>query len=313
MVFLTREPKCGCGVNSHFVLKIMCGLEVRHIQRRFDWWHFMSNTMIPAVDLNFAAGPDAEVDREILTETLFGRIAQCDDDTEIENLRGQIVAINMQIAQSLARRYFGHGENNDDLEQVAYVGLTKAARGFHIELGHNFLSYAVPTITGELKKHFRDHCWTVRPPRRIQDLQRNINAVRPSINQNLGRQPTTDELASELDIPVSQVTEALAARGCFTPVSLDIQLTSHSATTLADMICDESRDTARVEARLMLESVIGQLAEADQEILSLRFFEEWTQEQIAKKLGTSQMQISRRLGRLMRELRTALEPAADCA
>lgn len=269
--------------------------------------------MIPAIGPNLAASREAEDDREILTENFFGHIAQSDDEAEIKNLRAQIVAINMPIAQSLARRYFGHGEIHDDLEQVAYVGLTKAARGFRAELGHNFLSYAVPTITGELKKHFRDHCWTVRPPRRIQDLQRNINAVRPSINQDLGRQPTSEELAGELNIPVNQVTEALSARGCFSPVSLDVQLTSQSTTTLADMICDENRDIARVEARLMLASVIGRLAQDDQELLSLRFFEEWTQEQIAERFDTSQMQISRRLGRLMRELRSALEPAMECA
>ncbi len=273
----------------------------------------MSNPITPTVGLNLTVDPDIEVDREILTETLLNRIAQSDDAAEIENLRSRVVAINMQIAQSLARRYFGHGENNDDLEQVAYVGLTKAARGFRPELGHNFLSYAVPTITGELKKHFRDHCWTVRPPRRIQDLQRNINATRQAMSQRLNRLPTNEQLAIELDIPIDQLTEAVAARGCFSPSSLDAQLTSESSTTLADMICDEGRDIARADARLILESVFSQLDEDDQEILSLRFFEEWTQEQIAEKFGTSQMQISRRLARLLQRLRTALEPVADCA
>ena len=180
--------------------------------------------------------PAAESVREVLTETLFLRIAACDDSETIENLRGEIVSLNMRIAESLARRYFGHGENNDDLKQVASLGLIKAPRGFHAELGHNFLSYAVPSITGELKKHFRDRCWTVRTPRRVQDLQRDITSVRGAISQDLHRQPTVDELADELDVPVSQVTEAVSAQGCFSPSSLDVQVRHDSTTTIGDLI-----------------------------------------------------------------------------
>ncbi|MEO6471468.1 MAG: sigma-70 family RNA polymerase sigma factor, partial [Aeromicrobium sp.] len=232
---------------------------------------------------------------------------------EIESLRSQVVTINMRIAESLARRYYGHGENDEDLKQVAYLALTKAARGFHADLGHNFLSYAVPTITGELKKHFRDRCWTVRPPRRVQDLQREITALRQSMSQEIHRQPALDELAHELGVPVVEVAEAAAAQGCFSPRSLDVQIKSDSTTTLADLIPGDDRDLSRAEAHLLLAPVISSLTEADREILTLRFFEEWTQEQIARKLGTSQMQISRHLSRIMKRLRTALEPAADCA
>lgn len=273
----------------------------------------MTETTIAALGLHVAVEPDAEVDREFLTETLFHSIAECQDADEIESLRSQIVSINMQVAESLARRYFGHGENNDDLKQVAYLGLTKAVQGFDAELGHNFLSYAVPTITGELKKHFRDRCWTVRPPRRIQDLQRDITSLRQRMSQELHRQPTSAEIAEELGVPLSQVAEADAAQGCFSPNSLDVPLRSDSTTTLADMIPGEDRDFGRAEAHLLLAPVIRQLPESDREILTLRFFEEWTQEQIAEKLGTSQMQISRRLSRLMRQLRTALELSTDCA
>lgn len=273
----------------------------------------MTETTVSSAGLHLAVEPDAEVDRELLTETLFRCIDQCNDDAEIEYLRSQVVSINMRVAESLARRYFGHGENNDDLKQVAYLGLVKATRGFHAELGHNFLSYAVPTITGELKKHFRDRCWTVRPPRRIQDLQRDITSLRQSMSQDIHRQPTVDELAAELDVPVAQVTEAVAAQGCFSPSSLDVQLKSDSTTTLADMLPGDDRDMSRTEARLLLAPVIQQLSDRDREILTLRFFEEWTQEQIAEKLGTSQMQVSRHLSRLMRHMRFALEPAAHCA
>jgi len=273
----------------------------------------MTQTMDPSVDLHRTSDSDAEVGRESLTESIFRRIDESDDDREIENLRGQVVEINMRVAESLARRYYGHGENPDDLKQVAYLGLVKATRGFHAELGHNFLSYAVPTITGELKKHFRDRCWTVRPPRRVQDLQRDITAARQALVQDIHRHPTVTELAEELDVPVAQVTEASAAQGCFSPMSLDARVRSDSSTRLADLIPSDDRDSSRSEAHLVLAPVIQALADHDREILALRFFNEWTQEQIAEQLGTSQMQVSRYLARLMRQLRAALEPADRCA
>lgn len=273
----------------------------------------MTAAFVPSSGLYLTADSDAEVDRELLTETLFRCIDQCDSDDEIEDLRGQVVAINMRVAESLARRYFGHGENNDDLRQVAYLGLTKAARGFHSELGHNFLSYAVPTITGELKKHFRDRCWTVRPPRRIQDLQRDIASLRQSMSQEKHRQPTVAELAAELGVPIDQIKEADAAQGCFSPSSLDVRLGSDSTTTLADLIPGDDRELERTEAHLVIAPIMKDLPEADREILALRFFEEWTQEQIAQKLGTSQMQISRHLSRLMTLLRARLEHTSHCA
>lgn len=273
----------------------------------------MPTTLTSPTKLRAAPDPDGDVDRESLTESLFRRIDACDSADEISFLRDQVVSINMQIAESLARRYFGHGENNDDLRQVAYLGLIKATRGFHGELGHNFLSYAVPTITGELKKHFRDRCWTVRPPRRIQDLQRDITAARQSMSQDERRLPTVVEIADRLEVPADQVTEALAAQGCFSPSSLDARLRAESTTTLAETLPGEDRDFERTEAHLLLAPIMRDLPETDREILALRFFEEWTQEQIAQRLGTSQMQVSRHLSRLMKHLRAELEPVDQCA
>ena len=273
----------------------------------------MTEAFVPSAGLHLAPESDAEIDRELLTETLFRCIAQCDNDDDIASLRAQVVSINIRVADSLARRYFGHGENNDDLRQVAYLGLTKAVRGFDARSGHNFLSYAVPTITGELKKHFRDHCWTVRPPRRIQDLQRDITSARQLLGQEFRREPTVDELAEELGVSADQVIEALAAKGCFSPGSLDVRLKADSTTTLAELIPGDNREFEQTEVHLLLAPLINGMPEADREILALRFFEEWTQEQIAQHLGTSQMQISRRLSRLMGELRSKLEPSSHCA
>lgn len=273
----------------------------------------MTATFTSSVGLRIAPEPDAEVDRDVLTDTLFRCISECDSDDEIQGLREQVVAINMHVADSLARRYFGHGENNDDLKQVAYLGLIRAVRGFDAQRGLNFLSYAVPTITGELKKHFRDRCWTVRPPRRIQDLQRNITVASEAIDVADHCRPTAQELAEWLDAPVADVTEAMTARGCFTPTSLDVHVKDDSSTTLAELLPSGDAELERCETHLLLAPVIKSLPESDREVLTLRFFEEWTQERIARKLGTTQMQISRRLARIMQQLRVQLESQRPCA
>lgn len=267
----------------------------------------MSETLRIEAKSATSAYDDSEVDRETLTTTLFRCIEECDHPHEAAHLRDQVISINMPVAESLARRYFGHGENNDDLSQVAYLGLTKAVAGYDPTVGKHFLAYAIPTITGEIKKHFRDRCWSVRPPRRVQNLQREITSARESLAQRGHHQPTVEEIAHELDLPRSEVVEAVSALGCFTPSSLDVPLKSDTSTTFGDLIGDEGRDFERSEARMSLAPLLKDLPEEDRQILAMRFFEEQTQEQIAKSLGTSQMQISRRLSRLMDELRGSLE------
>ena len=271
----------------------------------------MSNTISSAVEI--PSSYDSEVDRETLTTTLFRCIGQGQDADESRHLRDQVISVNMPVAEALARRYFGHGENNDDLRQVAFLGLTKAVAGYDSSRGRHFLAYAIPTITGELKKHFRDRCWSVRPPRRVQNLQREITGAQELLVQQGRRQPTVDELADELDVPKEQVVEAVTAQGCFTPTSLDVPLKYDTATTFGDLIGDDGRDFERSEARMSLAPLVKELPEEDRRILAMRFFEEQTQEQIAKVLGTSQMQISRRLSRLMGQLRDRIKDGNRCA
>ena len=134
-------------------------------------------------------------------------------------------SINMGVARSVASRYQHRGIDEDDLLQVAYLALTRAARDFDTERHKDFLSYAVPTIRGELKKHFRDHGWTVRPPRRVQETQARIAAGEAELLQRLGRSPTPSELAAHLGADLDDVIEALGADGCFTPTSLDRPVT----------------------------------------------------------------------------------------
>jgi RNA polymerase sigma-B factor len=134
----------------------------------------------------------------------------------------EAIRLNMVVATDVARRYHGRGIPAEDIDQVAYLGLVKAVRGFDPTLGDDFLSYAVPTLRGEIRRYFRDHGWMVRPPRRVQELQARIMGVRDELVAGLGRAPRPSEIAVRIGAGLADVEEALAADGCFTPYSLDI-------------------------------------------------------------------------------------------
>jgi RNA polymerase sigma-B factor len=226
-----------------------------------------------------------------------------------QQLEDYVIQINMSVARSVASRYFERGIEQDDLLQVAYAALTRAVRDFDPDRQQDFLTYAVPTIRGELKKHFRDRGWTVRPPRRIQELQGSINRAQGELAQRLGRSPRPAEVAEELDADLGDVLEAMSADGCFTPSSLDQPVANgeggHS-TAVCELLGEDDPSQPAVEARATLGPAVRQLRERDRRILYLRFFKECTQQEIADQIGVTQMQLSRRLGRIMRDLRTKL-------
>ena len=220
-----------------------------------------------------------------------------------------VVRLNMGVARSVASRYFRRGIEEDDLVQVAYTALTRATRDFDPSRPHDFLSYAVPTIRGELKRHFRDHGWTVRPPRPIQETQARITAAEGALVQDLGRSPRPPEIAEHLGIEVDDVVDAMSADGCFAPASLDhpvAGLDGGGLTTLGDLIGEEDRSQPAAEARVALAPVVRLLKQRDRRILYLRFFEDRSQQEIGEDIGVSQMQVSRLLTRIMRDLRTEL-------
>jgi RNA polymerase sigma factor (sigma-70 family) len=163
-----------------------------------------------------------EADRSQITARLLAQIAETTDEVEQKRLRDEIVVLNMGVARAIASRYRDRGIARDDLLQAAYVGLVKAVQGFDPTFERDFLSYAVPTVTGEVKRYFRDFGWTVRPPRRIQELQAQISRASNELSQSLHRSPKPREVAEFLGIDVDSVIEALAADGCFTPASLDV-------------------------------------------------------------------------------------------
>jgi RNA polymerase sigma-B factor len=254
-----------------------------------------------------AAGPDsdlvdrsrAELSRRLLTRASKSRGA------ERKRLHDEVVTLNMDVAKSIALRYRDRGEPNEDLLQVAYLGLLKAVRGFDPAFGKDFLSYAVPTISGEVKRYFRDCAWAVRPTRSVQELQAKISAESATLAQKLRRSPTSAEIASHLGVEEDRVIEAMSANGCFTPTSIDAGGDGETA-AIADRLGGEDRDMGRAEARLTVEPLFRELPPRDRRIVELRFFRGYTQEQIAKDIGVTQMQVSRLLTRILANFRTQL-------
>ena len=223
-----------------------------------------------------------------------------------------LIAAHVHVARSLASRYRNRGIDLDDLEQVALLGLTKAAGRFDPGAGFDFMSYAVPTIRGELRRHFRDSGWMVRPPRRVQELQARISTAGDELSFSLGRSPRPSEIATRLDVPLEHVIEALTADGCFTPTSLDAPVSDGTA-SLTDLLQYEDRETEQMEARVVLEPVLRGLNDRDRRVVSMRFYEDRTQQQIAAALNLTQAQVSRILARILASLRKKLEGKPQAA
>jgi RNA polymerase sigma-B factor len=227
-------------------------------------------------------------------------------------LAHELIESHLEVATTMAARYRNRGIDLDDLQQVALLGLTKAAHRFDPDRGHDFMSFAVPTIRGELRRHFRDVGWVVRPPRRVQELQARMARAQGELEQSLGRSPRPSEVASHLGVDLDDVVEALAADGCFAPTSLDTPI-DDVATTLGDMIGEEDATVEAVEAKVVLEPLIAALPARERRILMMRFYEERSQQDIADAVGLTQAQVSRILARLLSQLRADLggsRPAA---
>ena len=257
-------------------------------------------------------GPDQAVDRRPLTRQdrseltarLLRQSADCADPERRRDLLEQVVVANRGVAEAVAARYRSRGLPQDDLNQVAYEGLTKAVQRFDASLRHDLLSYAVPTIRGELQRYFRDQGWAIRPPRRLQELQWRAGRAAEQLTHRHGREPTRAEVVAELGVSPADYTEALEAFGCFTPSSLDQPVSRGAVTTVAELLPDDGDGgLGASEARVALAPVVRRLSERDRRILYLRFFEDRTQEEIGRELGVTQMQVSRLLSRILARLR----------
>ena len=170
------------------------------------------------------------------TRQIVCQLANCHDEDERLDLTNELAAVNMPVADSVVTRYRARGIATEDLKQVAYLALTKAARRFDPCAGHDFLSFCVPTIRGEIRRYFRDKGWMVRPPRRIQELQQRLTGAQADLTTGLGRPPNVDELARHLDEDPADVREALDGQGCFSPTSLDRPVGEEQGASLGELI-----------------------------------------------------------------------------
>jgi RNA polymerase sigma-B factor len=239
--------------------------------------------------------------------------AQTATPTERQRLLDEVVLLNMPVARSVAHRYRSKGIAEDDLDQVAYMALVRAAHQFDPGYERDFLTYAVPTIRGELKKHFRDAGWAIRPPRWIQELQGRISEAAAELGQELGRSPRPSEIAERLDEDPERVLEALSTDGCYVADSLDRPVREQEAgsPSVGDNLSDEAAAYDAAEARVLLAPVVRRLSDRDRRILDLRFFHDRTQQEIADDIGVTQMHVSRLLARILGDLRAQLDTTTD--
>jgi RNA polymerase sigma-B factor len=226
-------------------------------------------------------------------------------ETRDRGLRDELVLEYRWLAHYCANRFSGRGEPLDDLVQVAQLGLLKAIERYDPDYGVNFPGFAVPTVLGEIKRHFRDATWTVRVSRRASDLLVNLGPAVEALSQSLHRAPTVAELARHLRVPEDDVLAALEARRTYRMQSLTPPADSDDG---IDRRLPSSEDDSLDPTRLTMRLAIGELSDDDQRIVYLRFYAGLTQAEIAHEIGTSQVQISRRLRRIFRRLEADLQP-----
>jgi RNA polymerase sigma-B factor len=254
--------------------------------------------------------PSAGPRRDARTRQLIHTLRTAESETERANALEAVTLLHMPLARSLAHRYSGKGLDRDDLEQVAFLALLKAIQRFDLDKPTEFGAYATPTITGELRRHFRDHGWLVRPPRGLQERRQLVTDARTRLEQTLGHEPTQADLASALDLTLEQVKEAQVASTNLRPASLDATTTEggRPVLDLVDARADHQTDPGLDEG-IVVRTALSRQPARDQEILELRFAHDMTQSEIAQTMGLSAMQVSRLLRRVLAELREHLDSA----
>ncbi|GAA1384147.1 RNA polymerase sigma factor SigF [Kitasatospora putterlickiae] len=249
-----------------------------------------------------------------LSDALFERLTGLARETHAYSyVRGTIIELNMPLVRFIAGRFRHRPEDMDDILQVGTVGLIKAVDGYDPGRGVEFVTYAIPTIAGEIKRFFRDTSWPVRVPRRMQEFYLTVARGSDRLEQRLGRLPHPEEIAEELDLTVDEVVEGLVAGRVYRPNSLDAlrdQDTDESGSALLDRLgsCDPGIELA--EFRTAVRPLLGQLPQREQTVLKLRFWEDRTQSEIAERIGVSQMHVSRLLSATLAHLREELEDRA---
>jgi RNA polymerase sigma-B factor len=234
------------------------------------------------------------------TRELFALLRETGD----ANYRERLAELHLPLVQFLAKRFSDRGEPLEDLVQVGSVGLLKAIDRFDLGREVEFSTYATPTIVGEIKRHFRDKGWSVRVPRRLQELSLRLGKATSRLHQELGRSPTVAELAEELGVSEDEALEAYEASLAYSTGSLDAKVgRDEDAATLGELMGDEDHRLDQLEHFASIAPAIKELDVREQQIIYLRFFKGLTQSQIAEEIGISQMHVSRQLARTIRFLR----------
>jgi RNA polymerase sigma-B factor len=228
--------------------------------------------------------------------------------TRERKLRNELIEAHKSLASHLARRFANRGEPFDDLLQVAYLGMLKAVERFDPDRNLEFSTFATATVEGELKRHFRDRTWSVRVPRRPQELHLRLGNVINELSQKLQRPPRVPEVAAELGVREEDVLEAMEVGGAYRSTSLDSRPTDGGeALTLESRLGSHDEGFDLAEHRVLLENLLEELPERERMIIELRFFNDMTQTEIAQQVGISQMHVSRLLARTLIQLRERLQ------
>lgn len=240
------------------------------------------------------------------TKTLFKLYKETND----KSIREELIHRHLYIAEILSKKYANRGIEYDDIYQVACIGLIYAIDRFDINKGYEFSSFATPTIIGEIKKYFRDKGWTIRVPRRIQELSKKINNSKAILSQKLQRSPTIEDIAEYLNCSQEEVLEAMEASKVYTPQSLDLTYDSNSDdkdVNLAELVGEDDIYFSKIENNDFLERAMENLNEVERKILIDRYFNKKTQVYIAKSLGISQMTVSRIEKKIIEKFRKELD------
>jgi len=255
----------------------------------------------------------ARIGYDHLAHLFAERATLCDGDPRRKQLRDELIAGHLPLARNIARRYLHRGvDHNEDVQQVAAVGLVMAVDRFDESRGSDFLSFAVPTINGEVLRYFRDRAHTIRTPRRLRALQSLVYEAAAQLSQRHGRAPRPSEIAAHLDLDVETVLEVLSAQGAAYTASLDDQVADGDGSErprYEAALAHVEGEFDLVEHRESLAPLLAALPARERQILLLRFFGGLTQTEIGNQMGISQMHVSRLLARTLTQLRRQL--AAD--
>ena len=240
------------------------------------------------------------------TRELFRRFKQEGD----ADARDQLIVSHLNLVRFLASKFKNRGESLEDLVQVGTIGLIKAIDRFDPERGLEFTTYATPTIMGEIKRHFRDKGWSVRVPRRLQELSAKVNQATDELVNQLQRSPSVAEIADHLGASVDEVLEAMESSSAYSSVPLEGGGSSddEEAPSVIDHYATEDADLAATDDRIVLEQAVADFSPREREVVKMRFEDGLTQVEIAERLGISQVQVSRLLRRTLRRIQDKIDP-----